>query len=309
MQAMQAKPVAGDGSSPPWGAILVFLLLTYGITWAVDIPAVWPKIRDALATGTSALDMGAPAIGLTMFIPMIAALITQLLFTRESLRGTFGLARAPRRYLLAFATPVVLLAIALAIGLATGAGHWIYEKFTGMPLYLEIPCLLVGVTVMSTLNAFGEEYGWRGFLLRRLLVLGEERAALFIGLVWGFWHFPLMLAGLNFPGTNIWLGMAVFTASCVALSFLLTYLYPWFGGSPFLAAVFHAALNVMVGAFMEPRALEGRQIIVNGVGVAGLVVIALGAVIVRKIRGPLTATELVARSRPALDGSWRDWVR
>ena len=56
---------------------------------------------------------------------------------------------------------------------------------------------------------------------------------------------------------------------------------------------------------MEPRAPEGPQIIVTGLGVVGLVVIALGAVIVRKIRGPLTAAELAALSRPALDGSRR----
>jgi membrane protease YdiL (CAAX protease family) len=59
--------------------------------------------------------------------------------------------------------------------------------------------LTVGVLV-TTVPTFGEEFGWTGYLLPRLLPLGRWRAALLYGVAWGLWHAPVIVGGHNYPG-------------------------------------------------------------------------------------------------------------
>jgi hypothetical protein len=53
------------------------------------------------------------------------------------------------------------------------------------------------------LFAFGEEWGWRGFLLPRLMPLGKLKAYLILGVIWGLWHAPMIAIGFNYPGQPI----------------------------------------------------------------------------------------------------------
>jgi membrane protease YdiL (CAAX protease family) len=57
---------------------------------------------------------------------------------------------------------------------------------------------------------FGEEFGWRGYLLPRLMPLGQNWAILVSGVIWACWHLPLnLLYGANgglqgFPFWLVW---------------------------------------------------------------------------------------------------------
>ena len=54
--------------------------------------------------------------------------------------------------------------------------------------------------VVITLIGLGEEYGWRGFLLPRLMKrFSVFHSSLILGLIWGFWHFPAYLIGTGVP--------------------------------------------------------------------------------------------------------------
>lgn len=54
--------------------------------------------------------------------------------------------------------------------------------------------------VVIILIALGEEYGWRGFLLPRLLnKFSVFYSSIILGLIWGFWHFPAYLIGTGVP--------------------------------------------------------------------------------------------------------------
>jgi uncharacterized protein len=52
---------------------------------------------------------------------------------------------------------------------------------------------LIFAPIVNVVPAFGEEFGWRGFLLPKLLPLGREKALIISGIIWGFWHLPFVL--------------------------------------------------------------------------------------------------------------------
>ena len=72
--------------------------------------------------------------------------------------------------------------------------------FTG-PMALVL-MLLVGVLAGCSVNmvfTLGEEIGWRGMLLHVTRPWGFAKHVFFTGIIWGLWHAPMIVAGLNYP--------------------------------------------------------------------------------------------------------------
>src|SRR5262249_28419015 len=69
--------------------------------------------------------------------------------------------------------------------------------------------LIAGVTV-NAVAGFGEELGWRGLLLRELEGVGFWKSSFVIGVIWGFWHAPLIIQGHNYP-EHPWAGVLLMT--------------------------------------------------------------------------------------------------
>src|SRR5215212_536966 len=202
-----------------------------------------------------------------------------------------------------FVTAVVLIitqAITLP-GVSLGEFRWSEATWS---VYL----MLLVIALPVTLFTFGEEYGWRGYLLPRLLPLGEIRATLLVGLIWGVWHLPLLLAGLNYPGVNVWLALLVFLFVTVALSFAYTWLYVASGGSVLIAAVLHASFNIFADKFWVPPLLSGANQFTPSL-VGGIVIVALVVVVYGLFRRSVGVEDAQRFVHPKLDGTWRDWLR
>ena len=70
----------------------------------------------------------------------------------------------------------------------------------------------VQLVIFTLPLSLGEELGWRGYLLPRLLSVGRARALLLVGLVWAAWHLPLIfLTPLCHPDGNRWLVLPLFS--------------------------------------------------------------------------------------------------
>ncbi len=65
--------------------------------------------------------------------------------------------------------------------------------------------------VINMLFTLGEELGWRGYLLPKLLPLGQWNAILVSGVVWGGWHASAIAQGHNYPGYPV---LGIFKSSC-----------------------------------------------------------------------------------------------
>ncbi|MCO4746943.1 MAG: CPBP family intramembrane metalloprotease [Proteobacteria bacterium] len=116
----------------------------------------------------------------------------------------------------------------------------------GLPpvLLTALSAASAGLTI-NGLVAFGEEAGWRGLLHRELASLGFWRQSFITGVVWGFWHAPILLLGYNYPQHPV-LGVFLFPV-------ILALLSPWMTlarnrtDSVLSAAIFHGAFNGSAG--------------------------------------------------------------
>ncbi len=98
--------------------------------------------------------------------------------------------------------------------------------------------------------AAGEEFGWRGYLLPKLVDLTGLRPALVIsGIIWGCWHWPLILLGYEYGfgyWSAPWSGLLLFCVFTTAVGTCLAWL-TLREGSIWPAALGHGALNSVAG--------------------------------------------------------------
>jgi uncharacterized protein len=239
----------------------------------------------------------------TMLTPMIAALIMRIFVSKEGVKGSLGLLRSPKYYLAALIVPAVFVTAVVFIVQLLGLGEFRWSEATW---YVYLMLLVIALPV--TLFTFGEEYGWRGYLLPRLLPLGEIRASVLLGVIWALWHLPLLLAGLNYPGVNIFLAIIVFTFVTVALSFTYTWFYVVSGGSVLVAAVFHASTNQFSDTFWLPPLLSRANPFAPSL-VSAVLIMVLVVVVYRLFKRSVRVEDPERFVHPELDGTWRDWVR
>ena len=87
------------------------------------------------------------------------------------------------------------------------------------PMPPAYAAILVGL-VINGVFGFGEELGWRGYLLPKLMPLGKWKAYILVGVIWGFWHAPLILVGFNYSGFPI-LGVVAMIGMTTTLGFYI----------------------------------------------------------------------------------------
>lgn len=141
-----------------------------------------------------------------------------------------------------------------------------------MPLHLTI-LIPIGQVFLFLLLGFGEKYGWRGYLLPRLLPLGEVKGAIILGIIWALWHLPVLTLR---PGP-LWFSIPLFTITVTLLSFPFTWLYRA-AGSVLVVTVLHTSFDVWGDNFTSLVAYPGQNQLLVGAG--GLVAMAFMAVIV-----------------------------
>ena len=136
---------------------------------------------------------------------------------------------------------------------------------------------------LAIVIAFGEEYGWRGYLQSELFKLGRVRSVVLVGVIWGAWHWPIILMGYNYPGHPL-LGVLLMTLYTIGLAIVLGYAVLR-SGSVLLAAFLHA-LNNQVVNFLAAIGFKPFDTAFSfGLGIYGLVTLAIVALLI--LRDPI----------------------
>jgi uncharacterized protein len=93
------------------------------------------------------------------------------------------------------------------------------------PIIVFSVILIAGFFSSFTVNLpfmFGEEFGWRGLLLKEVQKMGFTTSCLLIGVIWGLWHAPIVLMGHNYP-SNPFAGLGMMCLFTTALCPLFAY--------------------------------------------------------------------------------------
>ncbi len=136
---------------------------------------------------------------------------------------------------------------------------------------------------LGLIITFGEEYGWRGFLQSELVHLGRIRGVGLLGIIWGVWHWPIILMGYNYPGEPV-LGPLLMTGYTVVLAYFLAYAV-FKSKGVWTAAYLHALSNQTLAFFMTGVVMPVSIVMSFGIGVPGLVLSAL--IILLILRDPI----------------------
>jgi len=221
--------------------LVAFVALAYALTWLV-----WaPLALRALGIWSGEAPQWLHLVG--GLGPATAGLI---LAAREGRAQLVDLAKqclhAPARWVaIAVGVPIALFGIAALAIVAMGATF----DVAAIGRSAEFPNVPAAIYVLATIvfYGFGEEIGWRGYLLPR--APGgptSARAVITVALVWAAWHLPLFafspgMSSMGIPGAVGWL------ASILAGSLLMAELYAA-SRSVLVVALFHAILDILIGS-------------------------------------------------------------
>jgi len=135
-----------------------------------------------------------------------------------------------------------------------------------------IQSLVAGVTINAVV-AFGEEIGWRGFLYNELKQkFNFWQVSIITGFIWGLWHLPLILQGLNYPKYPI-LGSVWMIIFCILYSPIFNFVRTK-ANSVVATSVLHGTINATYG-FSILFLKGGNELLVGVLGVSGFVVLAI----------------------------------
>jgi membrane protease YdiL (CAAX protease family) len=295
--------VPSAGSGVAWSHVALFTILAYVLAWALFLPLI-PNVFDLLTADRtpSQLDVSRVFV-LGMFAPTVAAVVMRLFVSKEGLKGSLGPVRVWRFYGLALLIPAIVVALVIGVDEVTGWGQFTWNET--LPIWLAYPLVGLGALFLAVLT-FGEEYGWRGYLLPKLLPLGEVKAAVIVGLIWGLWHTPLLLAGLNFTDVNPLASIGLFLVAAIAISLIFTRMYVAAGGAVLVAAVVHGSFNAYSDFVTTTDHLGGNQLVVTPGGAVGIALLFLTVIATRTVffrtrqrRRRSVATPVAATDRAA----------
>jgi membrane protease YdiL (CAAX protease family) len=243
-----------------------FLVLTFLISWPLFlIPLLFTEL-DAVSKQLLTQGLWACA----MWGPGIAAIISTLFVEKVPFKNLRLNTLGPKKYYLwAWLLPLALSLLGGVFTVLFGIAEpdlgftSMREMIASTPGLENVSlAVIIGIQValavtlapfFNTLFALGEELGWRGYLLPKLLPLGQWKAITISGFIWGFWHAPAVVQGLNYPGYPV-PGVFMMIIFCVLTSIIVSWLY-LNTKSPWVAALAHGSLNAVAALpvlFLQP---------------------------------------------------------
>jgi uncharacterized protein len=265
--------------------VYYYLLLTF-LYFAGVIASLF---QPQMATMISSILLIPNLIGLILLV------VLRLLKGGKEAFTSTGLAGGKWQVWLVFGLGLVLF-----YGLQTGL-NYVFKLGTVVDLRTAFPQMAVtnmsssAFMLIAALNtvvigpflgliiAFGEEYGWRGYLQTALIRLGRVRGVLLVGIIWGIWHWPVIWMGYNFPGQPV-LGSIAMVVWCILLAYFLAYAV--FKSKGIWSAAYLHALNNQALSFFALFLVRPASVLYSfGIGVPSLILAAV--IILLILRDPV----------------------
>lgn len=230
-----------------------------------------------------------------MFAPALASVVARLVLREGFADVSFRLGgRLTWNYIgLAVVFPIIIALVAYGTawitGLAqfdprpsAGVGAQLASDIASSPLLVFVIMLALSTflwIIPQTFFAAGEEIGWRGYMLTRLIDSGVPRPVLASGVIWGLWHMPIVFN----PGNVSSVGPTLTAVALMGTVVLSGYVYARMRletGSVWPAIVLHGAWNsVFQTAFVPATTGAGAAWWVGEWGVLTLIALFVAAIV------------------------------
>jgi len=167
-----------------------------------------------------------------MFAPGLASILTRLL-RREGFADVSFRRRNMKvgnTFLFAYGFPIVVGIVAYGFAFLTGLAKFQPPSFplaAGSPFARLVAAMALAGTLgvlLSFITSVGEEVGWRGYLLPRMIQAGIPQPILVTSLIWGAWHLPVLFAGVYAMGPSHWLSALCLMVTAVSIGPMLAWL-------------------------------------------------------------------------------------
>ena len=253
------------------------LAIYFGVVVLLSAPIEAAIIYLDLDGGRNGIVQYLALIAALMFVPTTASVVARLAlregFSDVSFRlgGRLGRNAVLQALVFPIIVGLVVYGVAWAAGLIgfgvppMGLGGW--------------AAAIAVLAVFNLVVSSGEEVGWRGYMLTRLIDAGVPRPVLASGLIWAAWHVPLFLWGGFVQGVPPLLATAIFMVMAPSLGFVLARMRLE-TGSVWPAVALHVAWNVAMQVGFPPLAVgASSQLWAGESGVITALVLVVAAVI------------------------------
>lgn len=228
--------------------ILIFVGITFALTYAWGFRVIWPFANtDNVSQEVSIFAQ--LLIAVIMFFPAIGVLLTRLI-TKEGFKNAWlhpHFKGNIKIYLLAYFGPGILILLGAVVYFLIFPSQFDancgYLQLTleaagtnaaAIPIPLSflmavqaLQALFLG-PILNFITCFGEEWGWRGYLLPKMTgKLPAIPMLLVNGIIWGLYHAPITAIGHNYgvgyPGFPF-TGIAAMCGFCIVQGIFLSFL-------------------------------------------------------------------------------------
>ena len=262
----------------------IFFLLAFALTWGVGgvalLIGLWMPESRPLATSSPLYYLAAYSVSLA------GVVLTARYDGREGLRrlGRRLLPwRSPLRWYLIVAAGYTAITV-----IALGTAALSQPTAAATSAWFAFPTALA-IAIVRDPGPIGEEFGWRGFALPRLLErYSPFDASVRLGLIHTAWHIPLFFIP-GMPQTQV--SFPLFTLGVVSIAIFDTALYLRTGANLLLAILVHLFANVCGGLAVDAHALN---LFFAAEGIAAALVVAVGGLRSTRPPAPASAGRAVA---------------
>jgi uncharacterized protein len=224
--------------------LIIYFVLAYLISWIIWLPLILPKYGIDILPVVPKYHHYLGSFG-----PMIAAIIVKYIY--EGRQGVKDLLKRLVQWKVNWVWYVVVLVVPVLLVIAAGyADEFINrQSFTMKGFSTNNEFAQLGPVSYFLFNFFtfgiGEETGWRGYALPALQKrFSALTSTLILTVGWACWHIPAFIYRPLYSQMDV-AGIAGFFMSLLTGAIVLTWLYNSTKGSLFIAAIFHAMIELM----------------------------------------------------------------
>lgn len=263
-----------------------YFFITFGWTWIL----VFWLLLSGNAGGPADLTPSFMLVGIACNVsPSIAAFIV----TRIS-KGKEGIKRLKESFKIKSSFKWYVLTLLVVPGttlITTAVSNLTIRSYE---VSIVIPAIAAGL-VWPLFSGFGEEFGWRGYILPQLLSkYSPLKSALMLGFIWEVWHLPMHYMAYSEYGVYMIPAFIVIGfINLILHTVIMTYIYIKNNGSIKLMVLYHYTItgsSILISGFLKAEALPKYAVLEGIVSVAVLFIIAV-ILYMRKAKGNLAAQD------------------